>query len=92
MRHEKSEFPAIQKRKEGRASGPVHSFITGPRNKIALMPDYVFRKVTSPDKMPDARPHVPRAGTSVSGIAGGPMTLAMVLATVFALRRKSEKG
>ncbi|HET6419780.1 MAG TPA: energy-coupling factor ABC transporter permease [Geobacteraceae bacterium] len=78
--------------KEVRASGPVHSFISGLQNKIALMPDYAFRKDAAPDKMPDAQPHVPRAETSVSGIAGGLMTLAMVLAIGFALRRRSEKG
>ncbi len=79
--------------REVAASGYVHSLFSELQNKIAFMPDYAFRKgPAASDKTAGASQRTPRAETSVSGIAGGLMTLAMVLAIGFALRRRNEKG
>ncbi len=75
------------------SSGRVHTLISSLQDKIAFLPDYSFKHGNSPATLNGAASRSSiRAETSVAGIAGGIMTLALVFSIGFFLRRRCEKG
>lgn len=70
-------------------SGGAHAAARQVQERTALMPDYDFAK-----KEPPAAPAAeaawgaPSAATTVAGLAGGGITLALTLAAAWALRRR----
>ncbi len=78
--------------KELANSGRFHSVISAMQEKIAFLPQYSFkRNGTATSGTGAVSPASMRAETSVSGIAGGILTLVMVFTIGIFLRRKSEK-
>jgi cobalt/nickel transport system permease protein len=73
-----------------RADTGVHESLAGLQEKTALLPDYGFRRQAP---VPDGKGSAPArpsadAGTSVSGIVGGAITLVLAGLVGFALRRR----
>jgi cobalt/nickel transport system permease protein len=80
----------------------VHGMLAALQEKIAFLPDYSFRKpaeakseATPPQGDPGREGEVKKEeggkpGTSVSGIVGGLITLAVVFLAGFLLKRRSE--
>jgi len=77
----------------------VHHFLGALREKTAFLPDYRFRKAqhegaaaegaTKEEEASPAWP-APDAGTSVSGIVGGALTLLVAMAIGFLLKRRTR--
>ncbi|MFA6242759.1 MAG: PDGLE domain-containing protein, partial [Candidatus Hydrogenedentales bacterium] len=67
----------------------VHRSLAGIQEKTAILPDYAF-KPSSDEPESGAEPQWPAidAGTSLSGIVGGAITLGIVAIAGFALRRR----
>jgi len=69
----------------------VHKTLSAFQEKTAFLPDYNFKQGESqPEAEPDTEPAWPAVdpGTSVSGIAGGGLTLFVILLIGFFLRRR----
>jgi cobalt/nickel transport system permease protein len=74
----------------------IHSMLSEIQNKIAFLPDYSFKatesEVQEQQEESEAWPAV-RAGTSISGILGGAMTLALAVVTgIFIAFLKRKKA
>ncbi|HEY4744736.1 MAG TPA: energy-coupling factor ABC transporter permease [Desulfuromonadaceae bacterium] len=76
----------------------LHGMLSALQEKTALLPDYSFRKpaearheAAQPEggKNKDEKS---RLGTSVSGVAGGLLTLAIAVATGLVLKRRARPG
>lgn len=78
---------------EGGAS-PVKELASGVQEKTALLPDYAFRSPGEDPPAAEAEPAWPAvdSGTSVSGILGGLITLAIAAGLGVALNRRSKRG
>jgi len=72
------------------ASDAVHHRLASIQEKTAFLPDYGF-KTTSENSSPEAGWPAVSTGTSVSGIAGGLITLAAACLAGFALRTWQRK-
>jgi len=73
----------------------AHSVLAALQEKLAFLPDYGFRRaerppVPSPENPPAPGWPTPDASTSVSGIVGGMITLAVAVAIGLALRRSAS--
>lgn len=64
---------------------PVHQTLAGVQEKTALLPEYGWAEKAQPEANTAAWPHVD-AGTSIAGLSGGVMTLALVVLLGGALR------
>lgn len=71
----------------------IHSTLAGLQEKTAILPDYGFRAGSGDDGAAEASEEAawpnPDMGTSISGLAGGAMTLALAGLIGFALRRSA---
>ncbi len=76
-------------KEELESHGHAHKAMAGIQEKTALLPDYGFKK-TEPEA--GANPSWPavEAGTSVSGLVGGVLTLLLVLLIGVILRRRKD--
>jgi cobalt/nickel transport system permease protein len=78
------------KKEVSRAESGVHTGLAAVQEKTALLPDYGF-KAPEGEAATEAKPwSVVRAGTSLSGIVGGLMTLALACLAGFLLRAGSR--
>jgi cobalt/nickel transport system permease protein len=76
------------------ANGGVHETLSAMQEKTAFLPDYGFRKAghegAAEKKQTAPAWPAPDAGTSVSGIVGGILTLLVALAIGFLLRKREK--
>ncbi len=63
----------------------IHKDLAGLQEKTAFLPDYGFKTAEAENDSGESWPAV-NAGTSVSGLVGGSLTLGLVLLTGFALK------
>jgi cobalt/nickel transport system permease protein len=70
----------------------LHGALAALQGKTAFLPDYGFRKPAGPDARPrgERKDKGSRLGTSLSGLVGGMITLAMVCIGGFLLKRRSQ--
>jgi cobalt/nickel transport system permease protein len=90
------------KEEMGEREHGIHGMLATLQEKFAFLPDYSFRKSTEakneaagPEpgrQTPDARKREEggRMGTTVSGVIGGLITLALVFLAGFLLRKRSR--
>lgn len=69
-------------------AGGIHQTLAGAQEKTAFLPDYGFKASEAEPTTPQPWPAV-NAGTSVSGIVGGLITLALTSVVGFALKARS---
>jgi cobalt/nickel transport system permease protein len=78
----------------------VHSTLKSVQDRTAVLPDYNFAKKTDPaaesaatgqpgQPQAEASWGTPSAGTTLSGLAGGAVTLALALTAAWVLRRRA---
>lgn len=73
----------------------IHQDLASLQEKVAILPDYGFKASEGTDEAePEGETAWPliEAGTSVSGIVGGGITLALIVLTGLALRRCTPPG
>jgi len=79
-------------------TGGVHGTLRHIQDRTAVLPDYNFAKQTDPaaESAATSQPAraeaswgTPSAGTTLSGLAGGAVTLALALTAAWALRRRA---
>ena len=72
----------------------IHGALAALQEKTAFLPDYAFRKPTGPEARPEGekKDEGSRIGTSLSGVVGGMITLALILLGGFLLKRPSQGG
>jgi cobalt/nickel transport system permease protein len=66
----------------------VHAQLAGIQNKTAFLPDYGFRTKAQEEKA--ASWPAPSAGTSLSGLVGGGVTLVLVVSAGWLLSAKGR--
>jgi len=70
--------------------GRIYSVLEALQKKLSFLPDYNFRGREEPSGgAPDGGTHV-KTGTTVSGIVGGAITIAVIALISIILRRKKS--
>ncbi|MEW6219037.1 MAG: energy-coupling factor ABC transporter permease [Thermodesulfobacteriota bacterium] len=75
-------------------TGGIHELVSGIQERLAPLPDYGFKAEAPAESEPEAAaaPDSPVSpGTSVSGLVGGILTLAIVAGLGFLLRRRGSQ-
>lgn len=83
-------------KEELEAGAAVHTSLASVQEKTAFLPDYGFKKAEAVPETPEAAEDVPAAwpavdaGTSVSGLVGGGLTLVLIFLIGLRLRTRSR--
>jgi len=83
-------------KEELEAGAAVHTSLASVQEKTAFLPDYGFKKAEAVPETPEAAEDVPAAwpavdaGTSVSGLVGGGLTLVLIFLIGLGLRTRSR--
>ena len=83
----------IETKGEGETAAPpaLHAQLDALQQRIAWLPDYTLRAPAAPTKGTAAAPAVD-AGTSLAGLVGGLLTLALVVLIGLGLRRRRSRA
>lgn len=68
----------------------VHGWLAGVQRAVAVLPDYALRAPEVAGESGEPRWPAPDAGTSVSGLVGSVVTLALVVAVMLVVRRRKQ--
>jgi cobalt/nickel transport system permease protein len=71
-------------------AGTAHEFLSGLQNKLAILPDYDFRRTENLTAEEAAEPSPVHPGASLSGIAGSVMVLLIAGSVGLLLRNRRE--